>query len=171
MPHLLPLDPADAAPDAQATLTGLQAKLGQVPNMYRTFAHAPRVLSAAVTMAQAIRSDLDPKLRELAYLKVTDLTACHVCRHYHLALGRGAGLTEEQIQDIGRFEASGAYTDLEKDVLRFTEQWTLLGLVADDVLARLTAALAPVHLVLLAATAAQANFTSRFNNVFGVELP
>ncbi len=26
-------------------------------------------------------------------------------------------------------------------------------------------------LVILAATAAQANFTSRFNNVFGVELP
>ncbi|MFO0850745.1 MAG: hypothetical protein U0871_19640 [Gemmataceae bacterium] len=46
--------------------------------MYRTRAHAPRVLDAAVSMAQAIRSDLDPKLRELAYLKVVDLTDCHV---------------------------------------------------------------------------------------------
>lgn len=46
--------------------------------MCRTFAHAPKVLSAAVAMAQAIRSELAPKLRELAYLKVTDLTACHV---------------------------------------------------------------------------------------------
>jgi hypothetical protein len=34
--------------------------------------------SAAVSMATAIRSDLDPKVRELAYLKVTQLTDCHV---------------------------------------------------------------------------------------------
>jgi hypothetical protein len=46
--------------------------------MYRTFAHAPKVLAAAVAMAQAIRSELNPKYRELAYLKVADLTACHV---------------------------------------------------------------------------------------------
>jgi hypothetical protein len=43
--------------------------------MYRTLAHAPRVLDAAVAMAKAIRADLAPKLRELAYLKVTHMTA------------------------------------------------------------------------------------------------
>jgi hypothetical protein len=60
---------------------------------------------------------------------------------------------------------------LEKDVLRFTEQWTLAGRVAEDVLARLSEALSPRDLVLLGATVSQANFTTRFNNVFGVELP
>lgn len=78
MPLLPPLDDDQAVPDARATLAALRAKLGAVPNMYRTFAHAPKVLSAAVTMAQAVRSDLDPKLRELAYLKVAALTSCHV---------------------------------------------------------------------------------------------
>ncbi len=79
MPPLLPpLRNDETTPDAQATLEALNAKLGQVPNMYRTFAHAPKVLSAVVAMAQAVRSELDPKLRELAYLKVTDLTGCHV---------------------------------------------------------------------------------------------
>ena len=78
MPHLPPLDDNEAGPDARAMLENLGAKLGQVPNMYRTFAHAPKVLAAATAMAQAIRSELDPKFRELAYLKVTDLTACHV---------------------------------------------------------------------------------------------
>ena len=171
MPHLPPLSNQTAGPEARATLERLEAKLGRVPNMYRTFAHAPRVLDAAVAMAQAIRSDLDAKFRELAYLKVTQLTDCHVCRHYHEALGRTAGLTDEQIQSLGDFEASNAYSEVEKDALRFTEQWTLRGRVADEVLDRLKAALPPAHLVLLAATVAQANFTSRFNNVFGVELP
>lgn len=39
------------------------------------------------------------------------------------------------------------------------------------VLERLKLALTPEHLVMRVATVAQANFTSRFNNVFGVELP
>ncbi|MFO0801967.1 MAG: carboxymuconolactone decarboxylase family protein [Gemmataceae bacterium] len=94
-------------------------KLGRVPNMYRTFAHAPRVLNAAIAMAHAIRADLDPKLRELAYLKVTQITDCHVCRYYHDALARKAGVTDEQIRDLANFETSEAYSDLERDVLRF----------------------------------------------------
>jgi len=170
MPHVPPLSNEELGP-ARAALDALQTKLGQVPNMYRTFAHAPRVLDAAVSMAQAIRTDLDAKLRELAYLKVTQMTDCHVCWHYHEAAARRVGVTDRQLRDLGSFEDSDAYTSLEKDILRFAEQWTLRGRIADDVLVRLKAELSPAHLVILAATTAQANFTTRFNNVFGVELP
>ena len=78
MPHLPPLENDEANPESRVLLESLQSKLGQVPNMYRTFAHAPKVLAAATAMGQAIRSELAPTFRELAYLKVTDLTACHV---------------------------------------------------------------------------------------------
>jgi AhpD family alkylhydroperoxidase len=168
---LLPLvSDADAAPDARATLQALRAKLGTVPAMYHTLANAPHVLDAAVGMAAAIRTGLAPRLRELAYLKVADLTGCHVCRHYHDALGRRAGLTDAQMAGLGDFENSDAYTEHERDVLRFAAQWSAAGRVAEAVLARLAADLTPEHLVTLAATVAQANFTCRFNNVFGVEL-
>ena len=170
MPHLSPLAIDEAGP-ARVTLESLQARLGQVPKMYRTFAHAPRVLDAAVSMAQAIRVELDPKLRELAYLKVTHLTDCHVCWHYHEAAARRVGVSDQQVRDLGTFESSAAYDELERDVLRFTEQWTLRGQVDGAVLDRLKDVLPPMHLVTLAATAAQANLTCRFNNVFGVELP
>jgi AhpD family alkylhydroperoxidase len=171
MPHLPPLEDEAASPAARATLERLHVKLGRVPNMYRTLAHAPNVLNAAVAMAQAIRADLDPKLRELAYLKVTQLTDCHVCRHYHEMLGRKAGVTDGQMRDLGEFELSDAFSELERDVLRFTDQWTHDACVANDVVERLKQSLSPEHLVILGATVAQANFTSRFNNVFGVELP
>lgn len=171
MPHLQPLQNADATEAARTALEQLDAKLGRVPNMYRTFAHAPRVLNAAIAMAAAIRAELDPKLRELAYLKVTQITDCHVCRHYHDALARKAGVTETQIRDLASHETSEAYSAVERDVLRFTEQWCHAGRVASDVMDRLKQALSAEHLVILAATVAQANFTSRFNNVFGVELP
>ena len=122
-------------------------------------------------MAQAIRSDLDPKVRELAYLKVTQVTDCHVCRHYHEILGRKAGLTDSHIAHLDKFELSDVYTEAEKDVLRFTEQWTREGRVGEDVISQLKLVLNSEQLVILAATVSQANFTSRFNNVFGVELP
>lgn len=171
MPHLPPLQNTEAVDAARASLEQLEVKLGRVPNMYRTFAHSPRVLNAAIAMAQAIRSDLDPKLRELAYLKVTQITDCAVCRHYHIALGRKAGVTEEQIAGLVNYESSSAYTDIERDVLRFTDQWSRDSTVATDVMTRLKQSLSSEHLVILAATVAQANFTSRFNNAFGVELP
>ncbi len=124
MPLIPPLATNDAG-DARDSLEALQQRLGRVPNMYRTFAHAPRILdAAAVAMAKAIRVDLDPKLRELAYLKVTHMTDCHVCWHYHEPAGKQAGLIDEQVRILGRFEESAAYSELEKDVLRFTEQWT-----------------------------------------------
>ena len=78
MPHLPPVANEVASAEAKNSLDALQVKLGQVPNMFRTFAHAPRILDAAVAMAQAVRRGLDAKLRELAYLKVVELTDCHV---------------------------------------------------------------------------------------------
>ncbi len=87
-----------------------------------------------------------------------------------MALGRRAGLTDRQVDDLDRFEASDAYSPLEKDVLRFTEQWTSRGRVDGDVLERLAAALTMEHVVVLAPVG-QANFTSRLDVVFGVELP
>jgi AhpD family alkylhydroperoxidase len=169
MPHIPPLS-TEQSGDARATLESLQAKLGGVTNMYRTIAHAPRVLDATVSMMRAIRVDLDAKFRELVYLKVTQMTDCHVCRHYHEAAARRAGLTERQISELGTFEQSDTYAEMEKDILRFAEQWTLQGRIADEVMARLKSDLSPAQLVLLAATTAQANWTTRFNNVFGVEL-
>jgi len=171
MPHLPPLQNDEAVDAARVALEQLEVKLGRVPNMYRTFAHAPRVLNAAVAMAQAIRADLDPKLRELAYLKVTQITDCHVCRHYHDVLARKAGATDAQIRDLASYATSDAYTEVERDVLCFTEQWCRDARVASEVTERLKQSLTSEHLVILAATVAQANFTSRFNNVFGVELP
>ncbi len=78
MPVIPPLDLTEVASDSLPTLHQFHQKIGQVPQMYRTLAYAPKVLDAAFAMSQAIRSDLDPKLRELVYLKVIQLTDCHV---------------------------------------------------------------------------------------------
>ena len=80
-------------------------------------------------------------------------------------------MTVAQIEHLSQYEQSTAYNEVERDVLRFTEQWSNVGRVDDAVIERLKAALSAEELVILGATVAQANLTSRFNNVFGVELP
>ena len=77
MPHVAPL--ADAqAPDASKSLfQQIRSQFKMVPNIFRTMGHAPEVLRATLALEQAITRDLAPKLRELAYLKTSQLNGCH----------------------------------------------------------------------------------------------
>jgi alkylhydroperoxidase family enzyme len=76
MPYVTPLADAQAPEAGRRIFQALQSKLGLVPNIFRTMGHAPAVLQATLDFDQAIKSDLDPKLRELAYLKTSQLNNC-----------------------------------------------------------------------------------------------
>jgi AhpD family alkylhydroperoxidase len=171
MAVLAPLADADAPEAAQKVFHGIHSKLGAVVNFFRTLGHAPAILQTTVDWDRAIRTDLDPKLRELAYLKTSLLNRCEYCLHYHKAAGSKAGLTPEQIADLPRYEQSAAYDDLQKAVLRFADEWTRQGKASPAVLGQLSRSLNPTQLVMLAATCGLANWTNRFNETFAVELP
>ena len=171
MPHLAPLTDAQASPEAQPLFKAIQEKFRAVPNIFRTMGHAPAVLKATLELNQAIHSDLDPKLRELAYLKSSQLNKCRYCTHYHRMAANKVGLSEAQVGGIESYETNAAYSDLEKAVLRFAEQWTVKGKVEPAVLTQLSKSLTPAQIVTLAATVGLANWTNRFNETFGIELP
>ena len=80
-------------------------------------------------------------------------------------------MSPQQIQDLEQYEQSTAFGDLERAVLRFAEQWTRQGRVAGDVVEQLEQSLSPAQLVTVAATVGLANWTNRFNESFGVQLP
>ncbi len=71
-----PLADAQASDAAKKIFQSIHAKFGMVPNIYRTMGHAPEVLETTLGLSKAIQSSLDPKLRELAYLKTTQLNNC-----------------------------------------------------------------------------------------------
>jgi AhpD family alkylhydroperoxidase len=171
MPNLRPLSDEQAQGKAKALFDGLKQNIKMVPNIFRLMGHAPAVLEHTLGLNEAIQSNLDPKLRELAYLKASQVLHCGYCHHYHQIFGKRAGLTDAQLREVDNFETSSAYSDLEKQVLRFAEQWTAKGKVDNEVLTRLTQTLSPQEMMTLAATVGLANWTSRFNVVFGVELP
>ena len=76
MPYIAPLSDAQAPESVKGTFQALQSALGKVLNIFRTMAHAPEVLQPTLALNQAIKKDLDPKLRELAYLKTTQINQC-----------------------------------------------------------------------------------------------
>jgi alkylhydroperoxidase family enzyme len=80
-------------------------------------------------------------------------------------------LSDAQIQDLDRYEQSGAYSDLEKQVLRFADQWAKQNKVDNALIQQLARSLSPAQLVTLAATAALASWTNRFNETFAIQLP
>ena len=77
MALVAPIADAQASEATKGIFQTLQAKLGKVLNIFRTMAHAPEILQATLAFNQAIQKELDPKLRELAYLKTTQLNKCN----------------------------------------------------------------------------------------------
>lgn len=77
MPLVAPLADTQASEAAKGIFQNLQAKMGKVLNIFRTLGHAPEILQSTLGMNQAIQKELDSKLRELAYLKTTQVNQCN----------------------------------------------------------------------------------------------
>ncbi len=80
-------------------------------------------------------------------------------------------MSKEQVEQLDNYTESNAYTDLAKTVIAFSEQFTRKAQVDEEIMVRLKEELGDENLVKLAAAVGQANWTNRFNNAFGVELP
>jgi len=117
------------------------------------------------------RTELNGRLRELAYIKTSELNGCDYCLHHHRALGKKAGLNDRQVNETGQSETSDAYDDLERDVMRYAEEVTRHINVDDALAGRLKQQLDDREFVELAMTVGIANFTNRVTETLRMELP
>ena len=80
------------------TFDAIQKRLGMVPNMMRTMAQSPQVLEGYLGLSGALsRGALSGQLQEQIALAVAEVNACDYCLSAHSALGRGVGLSDEQL--------------------------------------------------------------------------
>lgn len=85
-------------------------------------------------------------------------------------MGRRQGVTAEQLRDLAEFESSGAFTELEKLVLRFATAMTNTPVeVPDELFRALGEHFNPQQLVELTSAIAWENYRARFDHSFGVE--
>ena len=63
--------------EVQGAYDILTSALGRVLNSFKVLAHVPKAVTGLVGLGSALRGTrLDPKLRELAYLKTSQVNNC-----------------------------------------------------------------------------------------------
>ncbi len=85
-------------------------------------------------------------------------------------MGRDAGITDEQLEDLTAFETSPHFNRLEKAVLRYAEGMTRTPAdVSEAVFEEIRALFSTEQIVELTAAIALENFRARFNCALKVE--
>lgn len=103
MSRLKSLDPAAASGPAKEMLDGIQRKMGRVPNIFRGMANSPAALGFYLGASEALgRASLPLPIREQIALAVAQASSCGYCVAAHTAIGRGAGLSDEQMLNARR---------------------------------------------------------------------
>ena len=85
-------------------------------------------------------------------------------------MGRGEGVSEQQLADLADFERSPAFSEVEKRVLRYAVALTRTPAdVPEELFNSLREHFNPKQMVELTAAIAWENFRARFNRGFGIE--
>jgi AhpD family alkylhydroperoxidase len=138
----------------------------------RLWGRLPRAFLAMSAMYGVLdrkSSPLEPALRSLVQVRVSQINGCAFCIDVNSASGlqRGAGVAK--LGDLPRFAASDAFTAREKAALRYAEAMTDSNRRAD---AALIDALRPHfsedEIVELTGLIAYQNMSSKFNTALGV---
>jgi uncharacterized peroxidase-related enzyme len=99
MSRIEAIDPATTTGHVKNMLDGVQRGLGVLPNMFRVAAQSPAALEALTGLFGALSEGRLPgKAREAVALTVSELDRCDYCLSAHTVLGRGAGLSESELE-------------------------------------------------------------------------
>ena len=143
-----------------------------VLNVFKAMAHSPELMRSwwDVMTLLFTRLSLSPRLRELAILRLFQLTRCEYGFAHHVRIGRRAGITAEEIDALGEYEASSLFSDAERLVLRYTDAVTELRPDAPDLARALLAHLSEAELVELTFCIANWNLMARLLEPLAVEV-
>ncbi len=107
MSRVLIVDPMSAPPPARALLAAVQAQLGVTPNFIRVLANSPKALEGFLGLYGAASGfSLDKATQERIALAVAEGNACQYCVSAHTAIGRHAGLANDEMA-LNRRGSSG----------------------------------------------------------------
>jgi uncharacterized peroxidase-related enzyme len=170
MSRILAVEPSTATGVVKTMLDGVQKGLGVTPNLFRVAAQSPSVLEALTSLFGATsKGRLNAKTREAIALTVSELNACDYCLSAHSALGKGAGLSEGDLD-----KARNAKADDERlaATLAFARTVTeKRGRASEhDVEAMRRAGLGDAEILEVVANVALTTFTNYLNEVAKTEI-
>jgi 4-carboxymuconolactone decarboxylase len=110
-----------------------------VLNLFKAMGNCPRIGRNFIRLGNSILNPefIDPKLRELAILRVGNLLKSEYEFTKHVTIGMEAGVAEDQIDELSNWASSKKFTDIERAVLQYTDEVTLNVKVSDSTFANL----------------------------------
>lgn len=142
-------------------------KYGQVFEPLLLWQRTPRVFLGFLHMQRGLNrkdSPLDPKLRALVSIKVSQINHCPFCIDFNASLLIERGGSEKKIEELSNFRESEEFPDSEKAALEFAEKMTLSSQsIPQEVFDRLKSHFDEDAIVELTALIAFQNLSSKFN--------
>lgn len=141
-------------------------------NIMKMFLNAPTNAIPLLSFGQSIltKQELDAHLRELAILRVAHLTGANYEWTQHVPLAKETGVTDAQVEALPQGADSDAFNEVEKRVLRFTDEVTQDVKASAETFAALEKDLGPRQMVELALAIGFYGMVARVMESFEVEL-
>src|SRR5882757_10159920 len=121
-PRIAPLNSADRDIEAKTEID----KFGSTgtDNTFDTLSRHPRLLSTWMPFSAwlAVESELPPRLRELSILRTGWRCQSEYEFGQHAALGRKAGITDEEIARVKQGPDAAGWSEDEAELLRATDE-------------------------------------------------
>jgi uncharacterized peroxidase-related enzyme len=145
-------------------LAALEEKGKGPNNFFRAMANRPDALKAFVPFYSAVagRGSVDRRIKELVYLACFYANECAYCTAAHVASGRKAGITEDELRAV-QTEQDRSFTEPERAAIQYARELTQTA-DASETREALAGHFNDEQIVEITLVAAMANFTNRFNN-------
>jgi uncharacterized peroxidase-related enzyme len=166
-PTISPLTKENAAPNVQPIFDRLTQAFGKMPSFFATMARVPDALEHFMPLYGAVinKGTVEPKYKELAYLKTAQINGCEYCFRAHSASGKKSGVTDDQLKALNFFGRSEAFDAKEKATLLYAERVTRgASALREGAIQELKQYYTDDQIVELTLTICIANFTNRFND-------
>ena len=124
MSRVQPLQAGQAPAEVEELYNRIQKNGAKVINLYKVLAYNTHVMRDFLRLGSSLltKTELSPKLRELAILRIAKLTGSEYewAQHYPIALEVGVG--PEQAKAIAYWDRANNFNDMERAVLRYTDE-------------------------------------------------
>lgn len=170
-PRILPTTAADWNDDSRRVMEA-NSRSGPPLNVFATIARHPKLLKRWVVFANHVLngSTLPARERELVILRTGFLCRSGYEWAQHAAIGRAAGLTDDEIRRLTVGSAADGWSDADRALLRATEELVGDHFVSDATWAALRGTWSEQQLMDLVFAVGQYTLVSMALNSFGVQL-
>ena len=115
------------------------AQRGYILNIGKVMGHCPYIGLNFQRLGNSVRrgEELSPKLRELAILRVGNLTQSEYEFKHHIDMALQCGVNQKQIDEISHWATSRLFDEQERAMLSYTDEVTQDVRVKDETFAKL----------------------------------